>query len=48
MPAWKDARVRKEGLKNTKPRILPASARGSGWSLQGLGEREQIEDLLAR
>src|ERR1700736_1035216 len=30
MPAWKDARVRKDGLKKINPRILPASACGCG------------------
>ena len=32
MPAWKEASVRSDGLKNTSPRILLASARGSGLS----------------
>jgi hypothetical protein len=30
MPTWKEASVRSEGLKNTSPKIFPASARGSG------------------
>ena len=30
IPTWKDASVRKEGLKNTKPKILPTSACGCG------------------
>src|SRR4051812_48293924 len=30
MAAWKEAKVRSEGLKNSRPRIFPASACGSG------------------
>src|SRR5579862_9426827 len=30
MAAWKDAKVRSDGLKNTSPRIFPASARRCG------------------
>src|ERR1700730_10359757 len=32
IPAWKEANVRNEGLKNTKPKTLFASARGCGSS----------------
>ena len=48
MAAWNEASVRSDGLKNSRPRIFPASACGSGWLLQAFGERQQLDDLLAR
>ena len=47
MPAWKEASVRSDGLMNTSPRILPASAWRCGLFFKALREREQIENLLA-
>ena len=47
MAVWKEASVRSEGFMNRSPSTLPASARRCGLSLQGLREREQIEDLRA-
>ena len=31
IPAWKEARVRSEGLKKRSARIFPFNASGSGW-----------------
>ena len=48
MPAWNDDSVRSDGFRNSRPRILPASACGSGRSCRRCGEREQVDDLVAR
>ena len=48
MPAWNEASVRSDGLRNSSPSTLPASACGSGRSLQPRREREQVDDLVAR
>ena len=47
MPAWKDARVRSDGLKNTKPEDLARERLRLRLVLQRLRERQQIENLLA-
>ena len=39
--------MRSDGLKNSSPRILPASAWRLRLVLERLRERQQIEDLLA-
>ena len=49
MPAWKEASVRSEGLRNSSPRILPASALRLGPSSRGAAPASSsASDLLAR
>ena len=47
MPAWNDDSVRSDGFMNSRPRILPASACGSGCSCRRRGEGDQVDDLVA-
>jgi hypothetical protein len=48
MPAWNEASVRSDGLKNSSPSTLPASACGSGCTCQPPRERKQVDDFVAR